>query len=209
MGFSGRPGGIRAARAIGNPGRYRGHEVVGPPPPAPSGVRIAQMLNLISPHDTVEGLHLVAEALRVGFEDRRAASGVPDFIDVPVAKLISASYAAESQERLRGLARPAPVTGGYQGADTTHITVADADGNVVSATHTINGIFGARFIMVPGTGIIPNNYMMNFNPHPGRVLSVVPGKRVPTSMAPMMILREGRLRWGCWEDCGSFPRHSR
>lgn len=153
MVFSGRPGGIRAARAISNPGRYRGHEVVGPPPPASSGVRIAQMLNLISPHDvaglgfgTVEGLHLVAEALRVGFEDRRAASGVPDFIDVPVAKLISASYAAESQERLRGLARPAPVTGGYQGADTTHITVADTDGNVVSATHTINGIFGARFI---------------------------------------------------------------
>ena len=94
MGFSGRPGGIRAARAISNPGRYRGHEVVGPPPPASSGVRIAQMLNLISPHDvaglgfgTVEGLHLVAEALRVGFEDRRAASGAPDFIDVPVAKL--------------------------------------------------------------------------------------------------------------------------
>ncbi len=182
-------------------GSYRGWDIVGPPPPASSGVHIVQMLNLIAPHDvaglgfgTAEGLHLIAEAMRVGFEDRRAASGDPDFIDVPVEKLVSAEYAAESQARLRAIARPAPVAGVRESADTTHVTVADAEGNVVSATHTINGIFGARF-MVPGTGIIPNNYMMNFDPRPGRALSVEPGKRVPTSMAPMMILRDGRLRW--------------
>ena len=180
---------------------YRGYEVVGPPPPASSGVHIAQMLNLVEPHDvrelgfgTTAGLHLVAEALRIGFEDRRAASGDPDFIDVPVARLISKAYATESQTRLRGMARPSGPLHGSESADTTHVTLADSDGNVVSATHTINGIFGARF-MVPETGIIPNNYMMNFDPHPGRALSVAPGKRVPTSMAPMMILRDGVLRW--------------
>jgi len=182
-------------------GSYRGVEVVGPPPPASSGVHIAQMLNLIAPHDvaglgfgTPEGLHLVAEALRIAFEDRRTASGDPDFIEVPVDRLISETFAAQSQSRLRDVAGAAAVSSGYESADTTHVTLADADGNVVSATHTINGLFGARF-MVPGTGIIPNNYMMNFDPHPGRALSVAPGKRVPTSMAPMMILRDGRLRW--------------
>lgn len=180
---------------------YRGFEVVGPPPPASSGVHIAQMLNLIESHDvaalgfgTTEGLHLTAEALRIGFEERRAASGDPDFIDVPVARLTSKAFAAESQTRLRGTTRPSTPLDGYESADTTHVTLADVDGNVVSATHTINGIFGARF-MVPETGIIPNNYMMNFDPHPGRALSVAPGKRVPTSMAPMMVLRDGRLRW--------------
>ncbi len=180
---------------------YRGYEVVGPPPPASSGVHIVQMLNLIEHHDiaalgfgTTEGLHLLAEVLRIGFEERRAASGDPDFIDIPVERLTSKAFAIESQARLRNTARPSASIDGYESANTTHVTLADADGNVVSATHTINGIFGARF-MVPETGIIPNNYMMNFDPHPGRALSVAPGKRVPTSMAPMMALRDGRLRW--------------
>ncbi|UMA66739.1 gamma-glutamyltransferase (plasmid) [Roseivivax marinus] len=183
-------------------GTYRGFDIVGPPPPASSGVHVAQMLNLLEHHDvaglgfgTEAGLHLMAEVIRVAFEDRRASSGDPDFVDVPVARLISKDYAAEAQARLRETGGPGPVpASGHESADTTHVTVADGDGNVVSATHTINGIFGARFA-VPGTGIIPNNYMMNFDPHPGRALSVAPGKRVPTSMAPMMVLREGRMAW--------------
>lgn len=180
-------------------GTYRGYDVVGPPPPASSGVHIAQMLNILEPHDvgklgfgTAEGLHLMAEVIRIGFEDRRAASGDPEFIDVPVELLISKAYAADCQGRLRNVAKPNLVLGDQESRDTTHVTVADADGNVVSATHTINGIFGARF-MVPGTGIIPNNYMMNFDPHPGRALSVAPGKRVPTSMAPMIVLQDSTL----------------
>ena len=62
-------------------------------------------------------------------------------------------------------------------ANTTHVTVADGDGNVVAATQTINNLFGSR-IIVPGTGIIPNNYMYLFDPHPGHALSIAPGKRV-------------------------------
>ncbi len=81
-----------------------------------------------------------------------------------------------------------------ESANTTHVTVADAAGNVVASTQTINGLFGARFA-VPGTGMIANNYMFNFDPRPGRALSVAPGKRVFTSMAPMMALRGGRLAY--------------
>src|SRR5437879_1635884 len=91
----------------------------------------------------------------------------------------------------------APIRGQYRGweierADTTHLTVADGSGNVVSTTQTINSLFGACFI-IPGTGMVPNNYMSNFDPRPGNALSIAPGKRVTTSMSPMMALREGRV----------------
>ena len=179
-------------------GEYRGHVIAGPPPPASSGVHVSQMLNMLESHDvaglgfgTPEGLHLLTQVMRVAFEDRRAASGDPDFVDVPVGRYTSKAYAAEAQARLRprGAAGEAPA--GREGRDTTHVTVADRDGMIVAATHTLNGLFGARF-MVPGTGIIPNNYMSNYDPNPDRALSIAPGKRVPTSMAPMIVLRDGR-----------------
>ena len=65
--------------------------------------------------------------------------------------------------------------------------MADGKGNVVSTTQTINSLFGARFI-VPGTGMIPNNYMNTYDPRRGNALSIAPGKRVTTSMSPMMAL---------------------
>ncbi|TJZ90162.1 gamma-glutamyltransferase [Paracoccus gahaiensis] len=181
-------------------GTYRGHQIVGPPPPASSGVHIAQMLNMLEMHDiramgfgTPETLALLAEVMRVGFEDRRAASGDPAFVDVPVGRFTSKDYAAACQGRMHMHTGALP-PGGHESRDTTHVTVADRDGNIVTATHTLNGLFGARF-MVPGTGIIPNNYMLNYDPHPGRALSILPGKRVPTSMAPMIVLRDGRPRF--------------
>lgn len=180
-------------------GTYRGFEIVGPPPPASSGVHVTQMLNMLEAYDlagmgfgTPEYLHLMAETIRIAFADRRLYSGDPAFVDVPVERLTSKDYAAACREQIRNAAAlPAPFAPGYESHDTTHMTVADRDGNIVTATHTINGIFGARFA-VPGTGIIPNNYMSNFDPHPGRALSVVPGKRVPTSMAPMIVLKDGK-----------------
>jgi gamma-glutamyltranspeptidase/glutathione hydrolase len=177
-------------------GTYRGHTIAGPPPPASSGVHVVQMLNMLEHYDMAamgfdapETLHLIAEVLRIGFEDRRAASGDPEFVDVPVERYISKAYAAECLARLRDTGSAAPITGLHESRDTTHITVADRDGNVVSATHTINGLFGAKY-MVPGTGMIPNNYMLNYDPHSNRAMSIAPGKRVPTSMAPMIVLKD-------------------
>ena len=182
-------------------GTYRGREIVGPPPPASSGVHIVQMLNLLEGYDigalgfgSTDAVHLLAEALKIAFADRAVATADPDFVPVPVAELTDKAYA----ERRRGaldLARAQrwqAGIGGGESADTTHVTVADAHGNVVAATQTINGIFGAC-VQIPGTGMIANNYMFNFDPHPGRALSIAPGKRVFTSMAPMMVLRDGRL----------------
>ncbi|MEY2809675.1 MAG: gamma-glutamyltranspeptidase, partial [Pseudomonadota bacterium] len=78
-----------------------------------------------------------------------------------------------------------------ESANTTHVTVADAQGCIVSATQTINSVFGARY-MVPGTGMIPNNYLYVLDPRPDRANSLAPGKRVISSMAPLIVLREGR-----------------
>lgn len=193
-------------------GSYRGFEVAGPPPPASSGVHVTQMLNMLENFDigamgfgTPDTLILLAEVMRIAFEDRKAASGDPDFIDVPVARYTSRAYAGDCLARLQGT--PAPVApGGRESRDTTHVTVADRDGNIVCATHTINGLFGAKFI-VPGTGIIPNNYMLNYDPRPGKAMSVAPGKRVPTSMAPMIVLKDGRPAFalGCPGGVRIFP----
>ncbi|EKF40149.1 gamma-glutamyltranspeptidase [Nitratireductor indicus C115] len=177
-------------------GTYRGHTIAGPPPPASSGVHVVEMLNILENFDvarmgfgSVQSLALLAETIRIAFEDRRAASGDPEFIEVPVERYTSKEYARACLERMNQTAVSGHAP--YESRDTTHVTVADRDGNVVAATHTINGLFGAR-IMVPGTGIIPNNYMLNYDPRPGKAMSIAPGKRVPTSMAPMIVLKDGK-----------------
>ncbi len=134
--------------------------------------------------------------LKIAFADRAVATADPDFVEVPVARLTSKVYADERRAQI-DMARTqrwqAGLVGLKESADTTHVTVADADGHVVAATHTINGLFGAC-VQIPGTGMIANNYMLNFDPHPGRALSIAPGKRVFTSMAPMMVVEDGRVR---------------
>lgn len=182
---------------------YRGYTVIGPPPPASSGVHIAQMLNILEAYDmrrlgfgTADTIHLLAEALKIAFADRAVATADPAFIDVPVATLVSKSYAAKRQSEI-SMRRAKKWTAGlraHESANTTHVTVADQHGNVISTTQTINGLFGAC-VSIPETGMIANNYMFNFDPHPGNALSIAPGKRVYTSMAPMMVTKNDALQF--------------
>lgn len=182
---------------------YRGWTIFGPPPPAASGAHIAQMLNILEGYDigglgfgTSETIHYLAEVLKIAFADRAAASGDPDYVGVPVEKLTSKDYAEERRRAIdpaRAQAFGAGVTQ-LESAHTTHMTAADSFGNVVATTQTINNLFGAK-IMIPGLGAIANNYMNLFDPRPGHALSLAPGKRVTTSMSPMMALRDGKLRY--------------
>jgi len=181
-------------------GTYRGYDVYGPPPPSAGGVHVLQMLNILEGYDlaglgfgSVETMHLLGEVLKIAFADRAAATADPAFVDVPVAQLIAKAYADDRRAKIDAMATRnwGPGVISAESANTTHVTVADADGNIVASTQTINSLFGARF-MIPGTGIIPNNYMSLFDPHPGHALSIAPGKRVTTSMAPTIVLREGK-----------------
>ena len=133
--------------------------------------------------------------MKIAFADRQVSTADPDFVSVPVEKLISKEYAKHRRAKLsRDKALHWLPEAHFNGEsnETTHVTVADEKGYVVSATQTINGLFGAC-LSVPGTGLIANNYMLNFDPHPDRVLSVAPGKRVFTSMAPMVVEQNGHV----------------
>jgi gamma-glutamyltranspeptidase/glutathione hydrolase len=182
---------------------YRGWQIFGPPPPAASGVHIAEMLNILEGYDiarlgfgTPETIHLLAEVLKIAFADRAAASGDPDFVNVPVERLTSKEYAGERRRSIDPEREQKWGAGIQQleSAHTTHMTAADAFGNVVATTQTINNLFGAK-VLIPGLGTVPNNYMNLYDPRPGHALSLAPGKRVTTSMSPMMALREGKLAY--------------
>jgi gamma-glutamyltranspeptidase / glutathione hydrolase len=180
---------------------YRGWQIMGPPPPAASGVHIAQMLNILEGFDiaasgfgTAATIHLLAEVLKIAFADRAAASGDPAYVNVPVERLTSKDYALERRREIDPFRAKNWSAGVAQleSAHTTHMTAADAFGNVVATTQTINNLFGAK-ILIPGLGTIANNYLNLFDPRPGHALSLAPGKRVTTSMSPMMALRDHRL----------------
>ena len=184
-------------------GTYRGMEIVGPPPPSSGGIHVIQMLNLLEGYDIAslgfgspKTIHLILESLKIAFADRFASTGDPAFVKVPVKTLLSKDYgnmrrAEIDPEKAKAHAAKAASN---ESANTTHLTVADGQGNVVAATQTINSLFGAR-IMVPGTGVIPNNYMYTFDPHPGQALSIAPGKRIATSMSPTMGLKDGKVQF--------------
>ena len=185
-------------------GRYRGFEVAGAPPPTAGGLHLIEMLNILEGFDpaglgfgTAEYFHLIAEVLKIGFADRNACTGDPAFVDIPIERLTSKEHAAARRAQIRADragdygAGPGVAAGS---AHTTHVTTADAEGNVVAMTQTLNNLFGAK-ATVPGTGIILNNTMALFDPHPGTPASVAPGKRVTSSMAPTIVLRDGRPAW--------------
>jgi gamma-glutamyltranspeptidase/glutathione hydrolase len=167
-------------------GLYRGWEILGPPPAA-SGIHITEMLNILEGYNikasgfgTPESIHLLTEVLKIAFADRAAASGDPDFVKVPVERLTSKDYAAE-RRRVIDVNRAQKWGAGVQqleSAYTTHMTAADAFGNVVATTQTINNLFGAK-ILIPGLGTIPNNYMNLYDPRPGHALSLAPASASP------------------------------
>jgi gamma-glutamyltranspeptidase/glutathione hydrolase len=195
-------------------GRFRGFEIVSAPPPSSGGVHIVQMLNILEAYDlaamgpgSADYLHLLIESMRLAYADRSRYLGDPDHVDVPVAGLTDKAYAARLRAGIdAGRARPsAEVAPGIrlapEGSDTTHFTVADRFGNVVSNTYTLNFSFGSH-IAVPGTGMLLNNEMADFAAQPGTpnafglvesdANAIAGGKRPLSSMSPTLVLRDGR-----------------
>jgi len=184
-------------------GNYRGHEIVTVGPPSAGGVHIIQMLNILEQFDmaalgfgTAASVHVLAEALKIAFADRFEYLGDPAFMEIPVRGLISKFYAVARRRQIN-LQSASDFDAGNPWAyrstsgHTTHLTVADAAGNVVAMTQTIHEAFGAK-VTVPGTGIVLNNTMYIFDPHPKRANSIAPGKRMLSSMSPTIVFRGRR-----------------
>ena len=178
---------------------YRGVDVFSMGPPSSGGSTAGEALNILEgwdlSGDRVEAIHRFLEASAVAFADRNAYLGDPDFVDVPLAGLLSDSYAAERRLLIgdrTGVPYPPGDPTDNEGPSTTHLTVADRWGNVVSYTFTIESIGGAG-ITVPGWGFLLNNELTDFNfdslTHPNRVEG---GKRPRSSMSPTIVLDDGR-----------------
>jgi len=181
-------------------GTYRGHEITGPPPGNSGITLIIEMLNILEGFDvaslgfgTVESCHLVLEVLKIAFADRFAYLGDPATVDIPLEWLTSKEYAASRREHIdpSGASQAAAGVPTGESSYTTHLTTADADGNMVSMTQTINELFGSK-VTIPGTGMLLNNTQALFDPHPSAPNSIAPGKRVVSSMAPIILSRQGR-----------------
>jgi len=140
---------------------------------------------------SADAMHILAEVLKIGFEDRKRYTGDPLFEDVPVDMLISKSFASERREIVSlEMARVSDEGVSGESPHTTHLAAADSDGNVVASTQTIHAPFGSK-VTVPGTGMLLNNTMNIFDPHPGYANSIAPGKRMTSSMSPIIVMKDG------------------
>lgn len=194
-------------------GRFLDYEIVSAPPPSSGGVHILQIMNILEGypltewgHNSAAYLHHLTEAMKLAYADRSRYLGDPAYTEVPVGKLTDKAYAERLREQIKP-DRASPAESIRPGAvmiressDTTHYTVADAQGNVVSNTYTLNFSFGSH-IAVPGTGILLNNEMADFAAQPGtpnafRLVEgeanrIEGGKRPLSSMSPTIVLRDG------------------
>jgi gamma-glutamyltranspeptidase/glutathione hydrolase len=195
---------------------YRNRTIVGFPPPSSGGVHVAEILNILENFDVAEAYrrdkgeytHLLAEAMKLAFADRAFWLGDPDFVPVPRG-LVDKSYAQSLAAKI-ALGRASPVTGPGAPPDaaenvfqkhTTHVAAADAEGNWVAMTQTINTTYGSK-VIVPGTGVVLNNQMDDFAIAPGQPNSfgllgaeanaIAPGKRPLSSMSPTIVLDGGQ-----------------
>lgn len=184
-------------------GSYRGYEIISMSPPSSGGTHVIEILNILEGYNmtrlgfqTPESLHVMAEAMKRAFADRAKFMADTDFVKVPINGLISKKYAEELRKGISMDAAGTKIPAGnplpFVGSGgTSHLSVIDKQGNIVALTQTINYFFGSG-VLVPGTGIMLNNEMDDFNPKPGTSNSVEPKKRPLSSMTPTIMLKNGK-----------------
>jgi len=193
-------------------GKYRGVRIITVPPPSSGGIALITMLNILSGFDLGRAdsalrKHLIIEAMRRAFRDRTEYLGDPDFVDVPVKRLLNRFYAAGLRASIRqDRATPSDLLPGVASQDgarhTSHFSIIDQHGNRVATTLTINYPFGSGFV-APGTGVLLNDEMDDFSAKPGvpnvyglvgaRANAIAPGKRPLSSMTPTFLESETRV----------------
>jgi gamma-glutamyltranspeptidase / glutathione hydrolase len=191
---------------------YHGYKIFSMPPPSSGGIHVIQILKMLEPYDlkrmgpqSSEAVHLTAMSMQRAFLDRSLYLGDPDFSPIPTAKLLDRDYLKKMSKEINTKAVKAsdlkPTELPYESSETTHFSIADAQGNMVSSTQTINGWFGSG-VVARGTGIILNNEMDDFAQKigasnlfgavGGRYNLVQPKKRPLSSMSPTIITKNQR-----------------
>ncbi|WP_267929511.1 gamma-glutamyltransferase [Paraburkholderia sp. ZP32-5] len=193
---------------------YRGYDFISAPPPSSGGVTLCETLNILEGYDmrglgfhSAASVHYMTEAMRHAYLDRNTLLGDPAFINNPVDKLMSKDYAASIRTLITAdTATPSkdvqPGYGVHEKPETTHYSIIDKAGNAVSTTYTVNGRFGA-VVIAPGTGFFLNDEMDDFTVKvgvqnmfglvQGARNSIAPGKRPLSSMAPTVVLKDGKV----------------
>lgn len=194
-------------------GTYRGYEIVSMPPPSSGGVGIIQMLNILEGfdladmgHNSAQYLHVLTEAMRRSYANRAEFLGDPDFNpDMPVNRLLSKEHAASLRSSIdmdkASVSDESRFGQIYESEETTHFSVIDAEGNMVSLTYTLENGYGSR-IVAEGGGYLLNNEMGDFNPVPGVTNRngqigtdpnlLAPQKRMLSSMSPTIVAKDGK-----------------
>jgi gamma-glutamyltranspeptidase/glutathione hydrolase len=195
-------------------GSYRGYAIASMPPPSSGGTHVVEILNILEGYDlaalgagSAEALHLQAEAMKRAYADRSQYLGDPGFVKVPLKALISKDYAASIRTGI-ALDKATPSSAikpgdlaPFEGDHTTHFSVVDSEGNVVSNTYTLNLNFGLGLV-AEGTGVLLNNELDDFAAKPGApnafglvggdANAPAPGKRPLSSMSPTIVFKDGK-----------------
>ncbi len=198
-------------------GSYRGHEIITMPPPSSGGIILLQILKMLEQREpaklaqnSAERYHLLAEMMRRAFADRSEYMGDPDFSKIPVSQLTDVNYAISRAADIRA-DRATPSSEVKPGNivfnesnDTTHFTIVDPQGNVVSNTYTLNDLYGSG-VTAKGTGVLLNDEMDDFAARPGKPNlfgliqgernAVGAGKRPLSSMTPTIVMRKDGSVW--------------
>jgi len=180
---------------------YRGYTIY-TQPPSSSAVAVLEQLNILEAyevkslgHNSAEYLHLLGEVMRLAVADRNRYVGDPEFVKVPTEKLVSKEYAAERRKLIHmDSTMPAATAGDFSQAEethTTHLNVADAEGNLVSLTQTLGDFFGSH-VVAADTGILLSDEMRHLHLDPNDPSRLEPGKRSRSNESPIIILKDGK-----------------
>ena len=193
--------------------KWRDYEIVSAPPPSSGGFAIVQLLKMKDylanafsgvHHNSAQYIHLVAEMEKRVFADRAEYLGDPDFVDVDIKRLLSDEYISKraTEVNLTEISKVKGVNPGLESPNTTHYSIVDQWGNAVSNTYTINWDYGSG-VVVSGAGFLLNNEMDDFSAKPGvanifgvmgnKANEIQPGKRMLSSMAPTLLLKNGEI----------------
>ena len=195
---------------------YHGLSIIAAPPPSSGGVTLCQIMNIVAPYPfaqwgwhSVQETHYLVEAERRAYADRNAYLGDPAFVHDPIAQLLDPGYAAQLRAQIApqratpsSQVKPGLNVSVHENGETTHYSIVDGAGNAVAVTYTINNWFGAG-VIAGDTGFFLNDEMDDFTSKPGvpnmfglvqgALNDIQPGKRPLSSMAPTIVLRDGKL----------------